>query len=249
MIAKDMLYKTVRGIAARFGLNVTFDRPVRNPMKLLALKAAELDVRTVLDIGANTGQFAQDLRNAGYSGRIVSFEPLTRAHAILQRNARGHAGWLAAPRMALGETPGNAQINISHNLASSSLLAVNQRSIDAAPESDFSGVDNVEVWRLDDAMEPSWEKPLMLKLDTQGFEMHVLKGASRTLRDTTLLITELSLTPLYGNGATMMEVFNHLEQQGFRCISIIQGFADHQRNELLQVDGIFVRDHPAKAGI
>ena len=239
LTVRDIIYKTMRETFARFGLRVAIDHPVRNPMRLLQVKAAELGLNTVLDVGANSGQFASELRAAGYQGRIVSFEPLTSVHAVLQQAAQRDAHWTVAPRMALGDTPGQTQINISQNLASSSLLAVDQRSVDAAPESGYTGVDDVEVRRLDDVADPSWSRPFALKLDTQGFEMHVLRGAERTLQDTALVMVELSLVPLYRGGASLTETYQYLEAQGFRCISIVQGFADNARNELLQVDGIF----------
>jgi FkbM family methyltransferase len=242
MSKKQYFYQKLRGSFAKLGLSVTFDRPVRNPMKLMALKSAELGVRTVLDVGANLGQFATELRGAGYVGTIVSFEPLSAVHPSLRRSAENDTGWLVAPRMALGDTPGRTKINVSRNRDSSSLLPVAQRSVDAAPETSYVSVDDVEVWRLDDVVDAAWPTPFALKLDTQGFELHVLRGAPRTLQNTVLLITELSLAPLYAGGAAMVDVFQFLERHGFRCISIVEGFADPRRHEVLQVDGIFVRD-------
>ncbi|HVV27183.1 MAG TPA: FkbM family methyltransferase [Rhizomicrobium sp.] len=239
--AKKMLFQTLRGLFARAGLNVTINRPVRNRMKLLTLKIKELGVGTVLDVGANRGQFAMELRGAGYAGPIVSFEPLAAVYPLLQQRARRDKNWSVAPRMALGDVPGRAQINIAQNLDSSSLLTVSQRSIDAASETHCVGTDDIEIRRLDEVIHESWKKPFALKLDTQGFELQVLKGAETVLKNTAVIMTELSLAPLYDGGATMVEVFQLLELQGFRCIGLMEGFVDVQRNEVLQVDGIFIR--------
>lgn len=225
----------------RIGLDISFARPVRDPVKLLATKAAEFGVRTLLDVGANVGQFGTSLRKCGYAGAIVSFEPLSAAHARLTATAAGDLAWHVAPRMALGETNGTAAINVSHNLASSSLLRVAERSIAAAPQSGQSGTEEVPVRRLDDAIDPAWQPPYGLKLDTQGFELHVLGGAPATLARTAVAMVEMSLTPLYEGGASFVDVYRFFEEQGFRCITLTQGFADHARNELLQVDGVFVR--------
>lgn len=240
---KKILIRTLRGLLALAGLKITLDRPVRNRMKLLTLKMKELGVGTVLDVGANRGQFAMELRTSGYAGAIVSFEPLSAIYPELQKAAQSDSNWCVIRRMALGETTARTQINVSRNLDSSSLLPVSQRSIDAVTETSYVGLDDVDVCRLDDVAEDSWAKPFALKLDTQGFELHVLKGAEKTLENTAVVITELSLSPLYRGGASMVEMFQLLENRGFRCIGLMEGFIDANRNELLQVDGIFVRQN------
>lgn len=243
---KDRIYQLGHRAFERLGLRVSFDYPFRSPVKLFAVKAKELSAQTVLDVGANSGQFARELRRTGYGGTIVSFEPLSRVHGGLARAAADDKHWIVMPRMALGDAPGQAQINVSENLASSSLLQVEQRSVEAAPELGFVGVDEVEVKRLDDVVDRAWPTRFAVKLDTQGFELHVLRGAPETLKKTVLVIAELSLAPLYCGGATLVDVHRFLEENGFRCIGFLEGFADRRRNEVLQVDGIYVKDVPSK---
>lgn len=238
-------YSLLRGIQttfARAGVRIEFDHPIRNSPKLFALKAHELGVRTVLDVGANFGQFAQELRKHRYPGTILSFEPLSVAHAALSQAAAADAQWRIAPRMALGSAAAQATINISKNLASSSLLPVQSRSVEAAAVTAYTGQESVDVRRLDDVVDATYEEPFALKLDTQGFELQVLEGAARTLQRTALVLSEMSLAPLYENGAAFSDVYEFLERSGFRCISLVQGFADNARHELLQVDGVFVRN-------
>ena len=242
MSLKSSLLRNIQTAFARAGVRVEFDHPIRNSTKLFAVKAAECGVKTVLDVGANFGQFAQDLRKHRYRGQIVSFEPLSAAHAALEKSAAGDARWRIAPRMALGNAPGTAAINIAKNLASSSLLPVHERSVMASVETAYAGCESVDVRRLDDVVDAAYEEPLALKLDTQGYELQVLEGATHALGRTAVVLSEMSLTPLYKNGAVFADVYTFLERSGFRCISLIQGFADNRRNELLQVDGVFVRD-------
>ena len=240
----DTVYAAAKRVFGHLGLKVSIDYPFRNPAKLFAAKATELGVRTVLDVGANSGQFALELREQAYDGMIVSFEPLLRVHARLARSAARDKHWVVMPPMALGDVPGKMRINISDNLASSSLLPVERRSVEAAAESEIVGFDEVEVRRLDDVVDSSWQSWFALKLDTQGFELHVLRGAPETLKRTVLVAVELSLTPLYAGGATFAEVHAFLEKNGFRCIGFLEVFADRKRNEVLQVDGIYVRSVP-----
>ena len=102
--------------------------------------------------------------------------------------------------------------------------------------------ETIPVRRLDDLMQPEWLGPYALKIDTQGFELEVLRGASAVLAQTAVLTVELSLAHLYSGGARVADVFALLEGQGFRAIAITEGFSDIVRNEMLQVDAIFVRD-------
>lgn len=238
---KTKAYAAAKGLLDSIGLNVSYARPVRDATKLFCLKARELGASTVLDVGANVGQFATGLRRAGYGGTIVSFEPLSVAHAALQFASRRDHAWKVASRMALGETSGTAKINVSCNSVSSSLLQVSQRSVDAAPGSAFNSVEEVRVERLDDAIEPGVSGPFALKLDTQGFELHVLRGAPKTLDKTVAVVAEMSITSMYEEGASFEDVYRYLTQHGFRCITLTHGFADYARHELLQVDGVFVR--------
>jgi len=242
--AKNTVFEFGKATLRRLGFNLSFDYPYRNPNKLLVVKCAEFGVNTVLDVGANCGQFAAGLRSSGYCGQIVSFEPLSAVHESLTRAAFHDRNWIVMPRMALGDTVGTLQMNVSDNLVSSSLLQVRQRSVDAAPGSAFVGTDEVSVNLLDDVIDEAWSKPFVLKLDTQGFELNVLRGAPETLKMTTVVITELSLSPLYAGGASFADVFRFLEERDFRCISLFEGFVDRASNEVLQVDGVFVRNTP-----
>src|SRR3546814_16346574 len=85
--------------------------------------------------------------------------------------------------MALGAETGTATINVSENLASSSLLDVEARSVEALRETGYTGTEEIVVRTLDEVVEPDWRRPLALKIDTQGFELAVLKGAQQPLAD------------------------------------------------------------------
>ncbi len=217
---RDVAHLAGKRLLERFGLNVSRARPIRDPIKLLLRKAEALGAATMLDVGANIGQFAKEIRKAGYKGSIVSFEPLSAAHERLRRAASGVPGWSVAPRMALGDSRGIAKINISHNLVSSSLLNIADRSVETAPASGYTGQEEVEVSRLDDVVDPAWKIPFALKLDTQGFELRVLRGAPETLTKTAVAMVEMSLSPLYEGGASFVDMFRFFEESGFRCITL-----------------------------
>src|SRR3990170_3599994 len=109
------LRATVNRTLKPFGVRLETRRAVRDPVRLLCLKMAELGVETVLDIGANVGQFVGALRREGWQGRVISFEPLPIAHAQLERRANADPHWAVAPPMALGRQSANAPMNVSRN--------------------------------------------------------------------------------------------------------------------------------------
>jgi hypothetical protein len=85
------------------------------------------------------------------------------------------------------------------------------------------------------------EGPLFLKIDTQGYEMEVLKGSTKLLPRITALQLELSLSPLYDGAPTFTEMVSFVESEGYEMFGIVPGFKDPRIGRLLQLDGFFVR--------
>jgi FkbM family methyltransferase len=241
MAGNSSLIRALRNALRKFGLRVSYDRVVRDANRLFAAKARELGIKSVFDIGANVGQFAKELRANGYAGHIVSFEPTSAAHAKLTRIAADDSLWDIAPRVALGDRDGDAEINVSANSESSSLLTVLDRSVKAEAQSAFTGCEAVAVRRLDSIIRPEWNSPFGFKIDTQGYELHVLRGARESIKQSRLILVEMSLVDLYNHGVRFAELYKYLEDQGFRCIGLVDAFSDYAHNEMLQVDGIFIR--------
>src|SRR5690242_4792078 len=117
----------IRRTANRCGVDITRYRPAASESGRLAAMFAHHGVNLVLDVGANVGQFAQGLRRAGYSGRILSFEPLAQAHGRLLSAARSDPNWTIAPRVAIGDQEGEIEIHVSGNSVSSSVLDMLER--------------------------------------------------------------------------------------------------------------------------
>lgn len=240
---RDLLYSRTRRLAGRFGVRLVRDRPMRDPVRLMRAKAGERNVGTILDIGANTGQFGAELLQAGWSGKLVSFEPIAEARDQLKARAAGHGErWIIPPAMAIGSASGETAINVSANIVSSSLLPVGEASTSVIAETAYTRTETIQVRRLDEVVDPAWPGPFAMKLDTQGFELEVVRGATETLKRTQVIMVEMSLAPLYDGGARFADLYRAIEDAGFRCIALTEGFADYERNEVLQVDGVFVRN-------
>lgn len=197
----------------------------------------------VLDVGANAGQYATELRSNGYLGRIVSFEPLSSAHARLRRTALNDSAWQVAPRMALGAEGGEAKIHVAGNSLSSSILEMLSRHERAAPDSKIVSNENVPLHRLDAvAGEFILEaRSILLKIDTQGYEDRVLSGAAGILAKVVAIQCELSLVPLYADQRLFDQMRAGLGDMGFELFALFPGYVHEETGQTLQLDGFFVR--------
>lgn len=203
-------------------------------------------ITTVIDVGANVGQFASGLRRAGYRGRIVSIEPQKESHATLLAEAAKDflQCWHVLPRMALGEAQATLDLHIAGNSWSTSLLPMLDSHVNALPSSREVRIEQVPVERLDKAIfgaELPPMTPMLLKLDVQGYESAVLRGATAVLPETQAILTEMSLAPLYEGQVMWRELCEQIESCGFDLFDIQPGFADPESGRLLQVDALFTR--------
>lgn len=202
------------------------------------------NINTFLDIGANKGQFAIDLRFAGYRQKIISFEPLESAHRQLSERADPDRNWLIAPRVAVGRAVSEASINVSANSFSSSMLPMREAHVKCAPQSAYVGMEQVSVRPLSNLLSelnvPPHEK-LAIKIDTQGYEAEVLYGAMERISLIEVIFVELSLASLYDGAPDFHEIYKTLTKHDFRCVALSHEFSDPVTGEMLQVNGTFVR--------
>ena len=226
----------LRSFLRRLGVDVVRYSPRNYPhlRRPLLLRDERIDV--VLDVGASDGAWASALRGDGYGGRIVSFEPLAESFAALQRSA----DW-EVHRLALGDRSGRARLHVAGNRQSSSLLPMGERHAEAAPDSAVVGAEEVEVARLDDLDVVRPGERAYLKLDVQGAELAVLRGAARTLEAVRVVEAELSAVELYKGQALLSVVVEHLRAGGFDLIGLEPSFRERATGDLLQVNGWFRR--------
>ena len=197
---------------------------------------------TVLDVGANIGQYASALRASGYRGAIVSCEPLSDAFEHLRRRAAHDPQWEAV-RTAVGAAPGTAEINVSANSVSSSLLTMTRAHTDAAPGSEAIATETVPVTTVAELVEARALDPdrTLLKIDTQGYEAPVLDGAGPLVGRLAAISLELSFVPLYAGQQLFDDLVARLRGAGYALYALEGGFGDRRTGRMLQCDGLFVR--------
>ena len=198
-------------------------------------------IDTVLDIGANVGQYASLLRTAGFEGRIVSLEPLSSTFAQLQRRAAKDPFWTTINAGA-GAEEGLAMINVSENSFSSSLLDLTDAHLEAAPESRVVTHEKVQLTTVADLVREHDLDPTrcLLKVDTQGYEGPVFEGAGEHLRAFRAVQVELSMVELYRGQRLYDDLVADLRDLGFALWSFETGISD-DHGRLLQVDGLFLQ--------
>jgi FkbM family methyltransferase len=206
--------------------------------RLLSWRGADL----VVDVGANEGQYAMRLRNAGFSGRVVSFEPGSEAFERLEKHAADDPLW-DCRRLALGERRGVEMLNIAADTEGSSFLEVEPREVRNSPGSRFVAEERVPVERLDAIwaeLNPQ-DRTTFLKLDTQGTELAILRGAGNALDAIELVDVELSLVPLYEGGPLLDEVMAFMHDREFALMSVEGVDEERDTGQMLQVDAIFLK--------
>ncbi len=211
----------VRGqLQSRLGLDVVrFPSTSIHTMNGFLLRLLrELEIDCVLDVGANVGQYAALLREIGYEGPIVSFEPASAPYGALSTRASSDDRWRTVP-IALGATDTAEELNVT----ASSVLASFRRPLPDGPEwiraqMSVVATEAVEVARLDGVFDEvtGGARRTFLKLDTQGWDLEVLAGAGGCLEHILAIQSELSVIPLYEGMPTWLEALAHLSSLGFQ---------------------------------
>lgn len=235
----------------RLGVDVA-RYPTGDPMFNVVRLFDHFGVDCVVDVGANSGGYASTIRRLGYTGRIISLEPLPGPFQTLATRAAADPAW-EVMRVAAGDQDGEIAINVAANAGhSSSVLAMLETHADAAPDSRYVGTEVVPQRRLDGLLPELGiraELPAFLKLDVQGYEASVLDGAIELFRVGAIrgLQMELSIVPLYADAMTYTGGLERAAQLGMSLMGLIPGFSDPRSGRLLQADAVFFAEPTPKA--
>lgn len=197
--------------------------------------------QTVIDVGANRGQFSVAACEIMRPRMVHAFEPLPdvgqRLTAAVARYPQ-----VVVHRCALGAAPGRATLNVNSHSQSSSLLPLAERHQRAFPDARAQRTATIDVKTLDTVLPAELARPTLLKVDTQGYEAEVLEGAKNALDGIDWIVAELSFTPMYAGEALFNEMQQRLMDLGYRFERPVGSLRDPHTGEYLQIDALFVRE-------
>lgn len=183
----------------------------KQPILADFLKSRNVDL--VIDVGANSGQFGEELRQWGYDGKILSYEPGSSAFANLTGVSMRDRGWDIC-KEALGDVPGTATLEVTRSTVFSSFLPQSRETHSYGAAAEVVSTEDVPVTTLDRVIFARSEKCIFVKIDTQGFERQVLAG----LTDVSCVVglqMELPVAQLYRGNWSLSEAINAVSCKGF----------------------------------
>jgi FkbM family methyltransferase len=197
-------------------------------------------IDTIVDVGANEGQFGAMARELGFTGDIHSFEPVKQTYDKLVRTAAHDARW-TTHNLALGRQHGTLAINVSEGSVFSSLLKPNDYGAERFAGIKVQRQEQIEVSTFDRFMQKhiGGERRIFLKMDTQGYDLEVFGGAAASLNSICCILSELSLIPIYDGMTDYLETLATYQKHGFS----VSGMYSVNRNDdlsLIEVDCVMV---------
>jgi FkbM family methyltransferase len=204
-----------------------------------------LNVTGVWDVGANAGQYADLLRSfVRYDGTLLSFEPVGFMYKTLRERAKSDDRWRVFG-IALGSSNGERAIKVARNPVLSSFLDRSAYSIQTlGGKTNVRGEEVVTVRTVDsiatEIMDGGADARVFMKLDTQGWDLEVLRGAEDLLSRVVGIQTEVSIKPLYEGMPHYTETFDYVQSKGFELSGVFPVLRD-ERLRLVELDCVFVR--------
>jgi FkbM family methyltransferase len=230
----------LRRILHKTGFDIHRFKP--GPDKLFWLK--EMGIETILDIGANTGQFAIEIREILPKAFIYSFEPLQDCYHKLLHNMKDDKRFKAF-NFALGNKNEKTTINRSSYSLSSSLLEMADSHKRFFPHTKDTWPEEISVKRLDDIEglnRANVPKEILIKIDTQGFEKEVINGGIKFLQNTKIMIVETSYIPLYKDQPLFADIYLLLNKLGFSYGGALHQKLNPKTGQIIFEDSFFMRN-------
>ena len=201
----------------------------------------ECKFKTIIDIGANEGQFAHKMRRLFPDAKIISFEPLPHVYEILRQSFRND-GKFTSYNLALGIKPGKTQMWLNEFNPASSLLKIKEHLKHFGFARHEKAVE-INIVQLDKILNVSLiEKPFLVKIDVQGYEENVIKGGMNILLNADMIISEVSFIQLYEYQGLFDRIYSLLANLGFNYSGNYDQLRSPVDNQILQADAIFVKN-------
>ncbi len=195
---------------------------------------------TVVDIGANRGQFSLAALHERPNARLFCFEPLAEPRSTLEK-VLGSSDRIRIFPLAIGNQEEERDFYVSSRDDSSSLLPISENQTHFFPGTGLSHTESVQVAALDQCISSDeLDDNSMLKIDVQGFELQVLEGAESLLPRFANIYVECSFVELYEGQSTAHEVTRYLSDRGFEMKGVYNTHYD-SAGIAVQADFLFTR--------
>lgn len=240
-VVKRLLQKAARVV----GLHVGRYPPVDSLGYHLKTVLRELEIDCVLDVGAHVGEFAAFLRDLDYTGQIISFEPVRTSFEALAGARASDRNW-SGHNIGLGADDGELEINIYRGSVFNSFLKPAENGSTRFHEAtELVGVQKVPVRRLDAVLDEILAaRPgakLFLKMDTQGYDLQVVRGAGRRIDAIQALQSELAARSTYAGMPTLPEALAELALLGFELTGMFPVARELDHLRLIELDCVMCR--------
>jgi len=199
----------------------------------------------VVDIGAHDGTWISKVKKSGWTGNSLCIEPSQENYKkILSKNLVN----TKIMNIAIGNDNKRVNLNYASNRGlSSSLLDMNTYHLDAAPQIQYISKQKVTIKRLSSVLKDYDYRNMYIKIDTQGYELEVLKSIQdRDYHRITALEVESNLVEVYKNAPMLEEIIKHLRLRSFDIYRIENGFGMPNFGQQLQVDVLFIKKSLSK---
>jgi FkbM family methyltransferase len=192
-----------------------------------------------VDVGAFHGYFFETVKDEVQIASAVLIEPQPALVNELRQKYSNDSS-IKIFDTVLSDTRREVEFYRQAESATSSMLRMDENILGGHLDTSIAEVTTHTAMPLDELLENDPRPVDFLKMDVQGAELLVLKGATKVLQRTSYIWIEVSFKPLYEGSTTFDEVYRFMNESGFRLISLLEGYRNTQR-ELLQADCLFER--------
>lgn len=220
--------------------NVYFQEYLHIEKSIDLAKKMKLENMDILDVGGAIGNTARLYAQSFPKSKVWVFEPMHETYSKLQAATSSFPN-ISLVNKAVGSTLGKSVINRANRITSSSILNIRSEKNSAVFADTLikKGEEEIEITTLDSTI-PKDAKISILKIDVQGYELEVLKGAKETLMRTNIITLELNNHDNYQNAPKYYEIDEYLRKSNFTVYDLFPSLKDNGR--LKEWDAIYVRN-------
>lgn len=247
-----MLKQTLRTAARTVGLSVGKFPATDSLQGHLKSFFEKTGINCVIDVGAHLGEYGSEIREIGYKGRIVSFEPVRASHASLSARAAKDRDW-RTQNFALGAAEGSQEINIYQGTVFNSFLSPGSVGTERFGEQvQLASKETVRIKRLDQVFDECIagiaQPRVFLKMDTQGWDLKVLEGGRGVLDRLVGLQSELAVRETYDGMTGYTDALDQYAALGFEITGIFPVARETDGLRVMEFDCVLIRDKAAGQG-